>query len=247
MIEARRVPIYCVDQISNHPPLALGMITAFAKAYKGGVLNAWYDFVPGYLTEGAAAQQAIREHGAGILLCSNYIWNLQHNLLISKLVKSLFPASITIHGGPSAPKYDYNCEEYFRDHPHVDIVARGEGEEIAAELLEQLALHAVDYAAGDTGFLAAIPGITFRAPDGTLVRTPDRPVKRDVDSFPSPYLTGAFSDEDAKGWRAAIIETNRGCPYGCTYCDWGSATLSKIRRFSMERVAGEIDWMARNG
>ena len=29
----------------------------------------------------------------------------------------------------------------------------------------------------------------------------------------------------------AIIETNRGCPYGCTFCDWGSATLSRIRKF----------------
>ncbi|MEZ0242149.1 MAG: radical SAM protein [Sphingomonas sp.] len=247
MSETRRVPVYCVDQMSNHPPLALGMITAFARTYKDGALNGWYDFVPGYLTAGGAVQETVWQHGPGILLCSNYIWNLQHNLLISRLVKSFFPASITIHGGPSAPKYDYNCEEYFRDHPHVDIVARGEGEETAAVLLEQLALHAADYAAGNTGFLATVPGITFRGPDGALVRTPDRPIERDLDRFPSPYLTGAFSDQDAKGWRAAIIETNRGCPYGCTYCDWGSATLSKIRRFSMERVAGEIEWMARNG
>ena len=27
----------------------------------------------------------------------------------------------------------------------------------------------------------------------------------------------------------AIIETNRGCPYGCTFCDWGSATRSRIQ------------------
>ena len=64
--------------------------------------------------------------------------------------------------------------------------------------------------------------------------------------MPSPYLTGLF-DAYAEGWRsslqghrrprplvttlpAAIIETNRGCPYGCTFCDWGSATLSRIRQ-----------------
>ena len=26
------------------------------------------------------------------------------------------------------------------------------------------------------------------------------------------------------------IETNRGCPYGCTFCDWGSATMSRARK-----------------
>jgi len=57
---------------------------------------------------------------------------------------------------------------------------------------------------------------------------------------------GEFTSEAAKRWRAAIVETNRGCPYGCTFCDWGSATLSKVRQFSLDRVKGELDWIARN-
>ena len=46
---------------------------------------------------------------------------------------------------------------------------------------------------------------------------------------------------------AAILETNRGCPYACTFCDWGSATQQKIRKFDLDRVKAEIDWIARNG
>ncbi|NND69773.1 MAG: radical SAM protein, partial [Halioglobus sp.] len=42
----------------------------------------------------------------------------------------------------------------------------------------------------------------------------------------------------------AILETNRGCPYGCTYCDWGSATLAKVTKFSAERVIAEIEHIA---
>ncbi|MCG8435516.1 MAG: radical SAM protein, partial [Gammaproteobacteria bacterium] len=42
----------------------------------------------------------------------------------------------------------------------------------------------------------------------------------------------------------AILETNRGCPFGCTYCDWGSATLTRISKFSVERVSEEIDYLA---
>jgi hypothetical protein len=40
------------------------------------------------------------------------------------------------------------------------------------------------------------------------------------------------------------FETNRGCPYGCTFCDWGAATLSKVKRVALERVLAEIDFAA---
>ena len=44
----------------------------------------------------------------------------------------------------------------------------------------------------------------------------------------------------------AILETNRGCPYGCTFCDWGSATLSRIRKFDLDRVFAELEWCAQH-
>src|SRR5262249_36794987 len=37
-----------------------------------------------------------------------------------------------------------------------------------------------------------------------------------------------------------------GCPYGCTFCDWGAATLSKIAKMSMERVLAEVEFAARH-
>ncbi|MCB1017496.1 MAG: radical SAM protein, partial [Acidimicrobiales bacterium] len=66
--------------------------------------------------------------------------------------------------------------------------------------------------------------------------------------LPSPYLTGEFDHIDPSAWHFAVsIETNRGCPYGCTFCDWGSATLSRIRKFAVPRVLGEVEWAARRG
>jgi radical SAM superfamily enzyme YgiQ (UPF0313 family) len=246
----RRIPVYSASSPRGHPPLALGMITAFAKSYKGGLLNAHYEFMPQFVSSVGEMHEQLRKHGPGVLLFSNYIWNAEENLLISKLAKAFYGASITVHGGPSVPKYDYSCEQFFRDHPHVDIAVRGEGEATAAELLEQLAIHPADYARGSRRFLSKVRGITFRsggeAGASGPVRTEDRSVSRDLNAFPSPYLTGEFRPEDSRLWRAAIIETNRGCPYGCTFCDWGSATLSKIRQFPMERVAAEIEWCARN-
>jgi radical SAM superfamily enzyme YgiQ (UPF0313 family) len=247
----RRVPVYCVYRTTGHPPLALGMIVAFAKIYKNGLLNEYYEFIPGYISTLKMMMEGAAKHGPGIFLCSDYLWSSEQNGEISKFAKAFYPSSITVHGGPSAPKYDYDCETFCEDHPYVDIVARGAGEATTAELLEHLALHGADYANGNRAFLSAVAGITFRdggdGRTGTLVRTADRPVDRNLDAFPSPYLTGEFRNEDAADWRAAIVETNRGCPYGCTFCDWGSATLSKIRQFSLERVAAEIEWTAKNG
>ena len=43
-----------------------------------------------------------------------------------------------------------------------------------------------------------------------------------------------------------LWETNRGCPFQCTFCDWGSATAAKVTKFGIERLYAELDWFARN-
>jgi len=66
--------------------------------------------------------------------------------------------------------------------------------------------------------------------------------------YPSPYLTGVFDEviKDRRHRYAMTFETNRGCPFACTFCDWGSLTYSKIKKFSLERVFAEIDWAGKN-
>ena len=247
-MRSEKVPVYCVYK--NHlqySPLALGMIVSFARHYKGELLEQYYDFSvsqPAY-SDGEDLVAAVEKNGPGIVLFSDYLWTLSYHLESSRRVKQYSAGCITVHGGPSFPKYEKACEEYFQQYPFVDIGIRGEGEVTTAELLEQLALHRD---APDRMFLASVLGLTFRDPvSGAIVRTPERPSAREIASFPSPYLSGHFQVDEASGWRAAVLETNRGCPYGCTFCDWGSATQQKIRRFSFERVAAEIEWLARCG
>ena len=43
-----------------------------------------------------------------------------------------------------------------------------------------------------------------------------------------------------------IIETNRGCPYACTFCNWGNATQEKINQFSLETVKEEVKYVCEN-
>jgi hypothetical protein len=44
----------------------------------------------------------------------------------------------------------------------------------------------------------------------------------------------------------ALWESNRGCPFQCSFCDWGSATASKVNQFDINRLMDEIEWIAKS-
>ncbi len=247
----RKVPVYFVTDSDAHYPLSLGLLMAYAESYAGGALQQHYEFVPPLRFDTPDEYFAVyKEYGRGIWTFSNYLWSLASNLAVSSMIKRSFDAgSICVHGGPSTPAYDDHCRAFLKSHPHVDIAVRGEGEQVMIDLLTALADHDLSDKACFSD-LGKIPGLTF-SPDrenaASLQRTPDRDRIADLDVLPSPYLTGVFDDFGTAGRTCSIIETNRGCPYGCTFCDWGSATLTRIRQFSLERVKSEILWAARHG
>ena len=61
----------------------------------------------------------------------------------------------------------------------------------------------------------------------------------------SAYYEELFATEFKSTDVIAVWETNRGCPFKCSYCDWGSSTMSKVRRFDMERVRSEAEWFGK--
>ena len=221
-------------------PAALGLIFAYAKVYDGGVLEEFYDFRLGWVWD----DEHIEAYTAtpAIYMCSNYLWSHEKSIAASETVKRLSPDSITIHGGPDTPKYEQDAEEYFSAYPHVDIVVRGEGEATAAEVLDKLR-EVIGQEKPDLSILADVHGVTYRHGD-KIVRNPDRTRISDLDTLPSPYLTGLFDAYKGVPRLHTTLETNRGCPYQCTFCDWGSATNSKIRKFDMDRILAELDWCA---
>ncbi len=90
-----------------------------------------------------------------------------------------------------------------------------------------------------------IDGISYIDRDGNYIRRANGPRMRDLAEVPSPFLNGLFDDliarQSARTWMA-MWETNRGCPFQCTFCDWGSATAGKVNKFDLDRLFAEIDW-----
>ena len=232
------VQVVPVNTQAGTAPASLGLLVAYAKEYQGGRLNDRYDFVPMFLID----ESRIVERGItpGVFIFSNYLWTVEDSLRLSAAVKAVNPANITIHGGPSTPSYEKDCEQFFLDNPHVDIAVRGEGELTFSDILDKLDIEN----AGGLDVLKDVEGLTYRGATG-VVRTGNRDRIADLNTIPSPYLTGLF-DEFGSVSAGAVIETNRGCPYGCTFCDWGSATLSKVRRFELDRVYAELEWSAKH-
>lgn len=219
-------------------PAALGLVMAYAKAYEGGRLDEFYDFRLSWVWDDDRLENYTA--APAIYLHSNYLWSHEKSIAVAETVKRLSPGSITIHGGPDTPKYEQDARDYYAKYPFVDIIVRGEGEAACAETLDKLS-SVIGQAEPDLSVLKGVAGITYRY-RGEIVRNPDRPRIEDLDTIPSPYLTGLFDAYKGVPRLHATLETNRGCPYGCTFCDWGSATTSKIRKFDLQRVFGELEW-----
>lgn len=60
--------------------------------------------------------------------------------------------------------------------------------------------------------------------------------------MPIPYLDGTFDNILKTEKKIKVsFETNRGCPYSCSFCDWGGQARSKIIQFDHSQVKQTID------
>ena len=148
---------------------------------------------------------------------STYIWNEQYNLHVAKLIKEKYPHCVIEFGGPQAT-------EKLAKYDFIDCIIISEGEQSFLDLLRKVIMHE------------------------PYERIYKKERIEDLD-FQSPYQLGVFNkivaDNPNVLW-SMTIETNRGCPHRCTYCDWGGMTYQKVKHFELERIQHDIDWAARN-
>jgi radical SAM superfamily enzyme YgiQ (UPF0313 family) len=158
-----------------------------------------------------------------LCLFSHYLWNDNYNLELAKRIKNKWPECIIIFGGPQVDEIGFNFK---MANPFVDSIVINEGEVSLHHLLN-------DYLKDD---LRPIYQIVKRV---------------DPAGLPSPFVDGdilqkVVDDNPGIKW-ATCLETNRGCPFKCSFCDWGSLTQSKIKQFDLTKVYREWDWIVNNG
>ncbi|MFL1432705.1 MULTISPECIES: KedN5 family methylcobalamin-dependent radical SAM C-methyltransferase [unclassified Nocardiopsis] len=165
-------------------------------------------------------------------------WNYRTFSCLAETFKQINPKGLVVFGGTHVA---HQGERVFRECTHVDVVANGEGEFTFRDLL------AYRLENPDGLDPATVPGISYRLPDGTVRTTEEPPRIEDLDTIPSPFLNGTLPMLDAAGnfrYDVALMETNRGCPYKCSFCYWGGAVGQRMRAFGRERLAEELDYFA---
>jgi radical SAM superfamily enzyme YgiQ (UPF0313 family) len=139
-----------------------------------------------------------------------------------------------ILGGPEPANY---ADEYMA--AGADLIVAGEGE-YALELLMAAGMDPLAW--------QSIPGIVFRAPDGSPFHTGPARLVADLDAQPWPDRERADIPRYLKVWRdhhgtgSISLITARGCPYHCTWCSH-SVYGKTHRRRSPKSVVDEVAWI----
>lgn len=163
-------------------------------------------------------------------------WNVNRSLKLARLVKEKYPECRVIVGGPEVPD---KCEEFLTRHNYIDVAVHKEGEETFKNILKENLLKTPNY--------STLDGVTYRQND-KIIHIPRKSAFLNPICTPSPYLLNLFAPcieyVDSIGLpRLNIWETNRGCPFSCTFCDWGSFVNQKVRPVDEDRVFKEIDYI----
>ena len=144
---------------------------------------------------------------------SCYIWNIEMTCHIITLIKKVYPQVIVFVGGPEV---SYTARQVLQDHPDIDYVLQGEGEEMVPAFLQALAN-------GKSGI--GIPGVMGRRGD-TIDGDETFQEVSNLDTLPFPYENENMDDLNHK---IMYYESSRGCPFHCQYCLSGMNDTVRFR------------------
>jgi len=158
---------------------------------------------------------------ADCIAFSCYIWNIEHVLKLTSVIKKTNPNVNIVLGGHEVM---YDAQDILKNNPQIDAVLGGEGE---------ITLKNYISAINDGLDMASVCGVTYRNGD-QIVQNPVCMQTCNLDDLDFVY------GEDIEDIKDKIIyyESSRGCPFGCTYCISGAD--SKVRFLNADRVKREL-------
>jgi radical SAM superfamily enzyme YgiQ (UPF0313 family) len=233
----RKLHVQLLDLKSYYlsPAYQLGLLAAYAQLEEEVRKNVEFHFSE-HPREQSAGEIAdlILASGADVVAASNYAWNHKKICqVLDILTTSGAKLPLIILGGPnSAGRFG---EEMLERYPIVSALVEGEGEPAFRDICSSL----VDGASKDP--FAKSRNCVIRTEGGGFARPNINHRIQLLDDIPSPYLTGLLRLDPSP----LFYETNRGCPYRCSFCYWGNGN-SRVYRMSHERIREEMEFLAKN-
>lgn len=188
--------------------------------------------------------KAINDFPPPILGLSNYCWNQRVGVEMFTMLKELNPNALTVWGGPNFPLDIHSQEQFLQNHPQVDVYVPIDGETGFSKVIEHaLKVNSVKDIRNKV-LSKPIEGCISRGLDGKLQY--NSPIRiQNLDDIPSPYLTGLMDKFFEDGRLCPMIQTNRGCPFSCSFCVDGTDYVKQVNRFSIKRVNSEIQYISK--
>ena len=225
----KKIVIVELTAIARVIPLVSSYLQAYAC--KDPLIGKTYNFEKFSVTVQTPYEKILWElerFDADVYGFSCYCWNMG---LVKTLLKTLLERkshAFFILGGPQVERYAW---KYIDPKYENVVVCNGEGERTFYHFLIALTKKSIDF--------SNIKGVSFYQ-GNRLITTDDEKRIDHLDEIPSPYLNNLIETDK---YSTVVFETNRGCPFNCKFCYWGSHT-TQITKFSEERIRNELEWLS---
>lgn len=184
--------------------------------------------------------EALKSEAPDVLMLSNYVWNERLSRYFSKVAKGIRQNTLIVAGGPNIPMETDRQIEVFDDWKEIDVYALGEGDFLATEIVKRF----LDANKSIARFAKnGVPSSLYRS-EGEIILQAMWKKGLELGNIPSPWLTGV-QDHHFDGKLIPLIETNRGCPFKCTFCVQGTDFYNRISHFVEDQVKEELTYIAR--
>lgn len=217
-------------------PAAIGMIGAFVRDNFPAMSELRLFKYPEELAS------ALETDAPDLIGFSNYCWNTSLSRAFAATIKRHYPKTLVVMGGPNFPMDHGEQEDVLRSHPEIDFFVMKEAEIGFLRLVEALHAANLDLERFDRE-APELPNLVYRDRAGRLRVSLKLDRVRNLEALPSPYLTGDM-DRFFDGRLLPVVQTNRGCPFSCTFCTEGQSYWSKVSFKPPEIIRREIELIA---
>ena len=218
-------------------PLNVGFIASYCKKLFGDAVEiTLFKYIEDI-------DKAVNESPPDILGLSNYCWSHSVSYEIFKMCKKSNPNVITVWGGPNFPIDFPSQKKFMKQYPEVDVYVPTEGETGFSNIVSLVLKLASLRNASETLQKNPIEGCISRDDNGEIHYSIPTIRISSLNEIPSPYQNGMM-DKFFDGKLTPMLQTNRGCPFHCTFCTDGRDETNKINHFSIERVQSDIEYIA---
>ena len=212
--------------------LPLGLLYVGGALRKAGYGVALYDAMTRFHTLDQVRETLRREQPDAVFV-SCITATVMDGMEVCRVAKEERPRTLTVLGN-THPTFQY--EEILREHPEVDVIVRGEGEETAVELMDA-------WRSGED--FGRVRGVAFR--QGTAVAdTLPRPFVADLDTLgPGWDLVPwkEYSYRPKPGSTLAVVSSSRGCKQHCSFCSQRLFWRESWRAVSPEKFVNELEML----